>query len=522
MIDQLRRIGIVGAGTMGSGIALTALYQEMPVTLHDTSVAVLDEARAYIETHLAKKGLRAALELLRLSTELTAVSEAHFVIEAVFEDLEVKKELFGWLDKLVQPDAILATNTSTLSVSAIGASTERPDRVVGMHFFNPAAVLPLVEVVKGTETTEDVVEEAVALASELGKTPVVTADTPGFIVNRVARPFYGEAIRMIGEGVADHTTIDRVVRVSGDFRMGPFQLIDLIGVDVNFLAMKSMYEQTFGEPRYRPHWLQAQMVAQNRLGRKTGHGFYDYGAGIPVTAPEPPGEVHAASGLVLTSSGSWAPGLHDRFKRAGYTLDALSQPDLEPIAGLVVAGRSEDALSIVERFDRILAPELPLLCQSVDITRAELAMLVSHPHRVIGFDGLFLHEGGPVTLTASDRLSERVRSAAVELIQNLGHRPVWIEDSPGMILPRIVCMLANEAAFAVMEKVAGADAIDQAMRLGVNYPKGPLAWARQLGLGRVVAVLDHLHREFAEPRYRVAPLLRRWARQTANRRAQDG
>ncbi len=233
---------------MGSGIALAALYQGMPVLVYDISPAVLENVKAYTEKYLAKKGLQAYQTHLRLTHSLADLTEAGFVIEAVSEDLALKKDLIASLDALCAPPAILATNTSTLSVSAIASAAENPERVIGLHFFNPAPVMPLVEVISGAQSSAQTIDSAVALAKRLGKTAILAADSPGFIVNRVARPFYSEALRLVGEGVTTPEHIDSVTQGVG-FRLGPFHLMDLIGLDINLAATQSMYEQTFGEPR---------------------------------------------------------------------------------------------------------------------------------------------------------------------------------------------------------------------------------------------------------------------------------
>jgi 3-hydroxybutyryl-CoA dehydrogenase len=378
-----------------------------------------------------------------------------------------------------------------------------------MHFFNPAPVLPLVEVGRGAQTSDGTVQTLVALAEQLDKTPVVTRDTPGFIVNRIARPFYGEALRLLGEGGATPEQIDQVVQLGGGFRMGPFRLMDLIGIDVNFTATKSLYGQTYGEPRYRPHWIQEQLVQQNALGRKTGRGFYTYDPNTPALEMPTPPPIGHYSGVVRVSAGSWAPGLVDLCREVGYS---PSDQSARPVVGLVVAGRSEAMQELVCAFDSTLEPNVPLLCQAVDTTVSEIITWLEHPERLVGFDSLFIGKGQVATLVASPVLSDEVRKAAEQFCTGLGRHVVWTEDSPALILPRIISMLANEAAFAVAEGVADEETIDQAMTLGVNYPQGPLAWAKGLGYGRVVAVLDHLRAEYGEDRYRSALLLRRWAR----------
>ena len=529
------RLAVVGGGTMGSGIALAALLAGLYVTLYDVQPEMLERARGYINHHLGRKGKSADLAHLTTTTDLDVLHKANLVIEAVPEDLPLKQELFARLDAICPPPAILATNTSTLPVTAIAAASKSPQRVAGMHFFNPASVLPLVEIVRGARTDPETIQTLVAVTEMLGKTPVVVRDTPGFIVNRVARPFYGEALRLLGEGVASFEQIDRIVRLGGGFKMGPFQLMDLIGIDVNLGAAQSMYEQTYGEPRYRPHLIQAQMVQQGALGRKTSRGFYTYDPEPLFEEPplpnskrdrgegQPPlpfrergrGEGHRT---VYLSSGSWAPGLEELVTQGGNAVVKLSggsaAADTPQRGGLVViaAGAAEGLGEKLAELEARLPESIPVLCQCADFSLSELAASMRHPQRLVGFDGLFLASGKLATLVAGPTLDPQARQAAEEFVQGLGLHVAWVAESPALVLPRIVCMLADEAAFAAGEGVAEPETIDQAMQLGVSYPKGPLAWAKELGYARVVAVLDHLHAEYGEERYRVAPLLRRWAR----------
>ena len=503
------RLGVVGAGTMGSGIALTALSAGLAVALHDTSPEALGRADIYLRKHLQKAGKEAALDGLRQTAQLKELADCDVIIEAAPEDLGLKQTLFAELDRLCPPPALLATNTSTLSVTAIASATATPERIAGLHFFNPAPLMPLVEVARGAHSDPSTIETLVRLIGQMGKTPVVTADTPGFIVNRVARPFYGEALRILGEGTAPHDQIDRIVELGAGFRMGPFRLMDLIGIDVNFAATRSMWEQTFGEPRYRPHPIQERMVQQGTLGRKTGRGFYVYGAREAMPPLDLPEARRDNSGLVLVSEGSWAPGLAERLGGAGYSLREAHGEI--PVAGFVIAGREEEARSILERLDRGLSPETPIFCQVCDQTLAEATGSVPGRGRIFGFDGLFAAQGKALSLVSPTDAFETARANAETLISGLGLRAEWIGDGAGLVLPRVMSMLANEAAFALAEGTADEGTIDLAMRLGANYPVGPLAWLRQVGAQKVLRVLEHLRAVFAEERYRVAPLLRRWA-----------
>jgi len=278
-------IGVIGAGTMGSGIAQVAAVAGYGVILYDIEAAALNRSIMQIENNLTKaieknkltiEEKETALAKIKTSVDFSQLKYCTTVIEAAAERLDIKQGIFQRLDDLLSHESIIATNTSSLSVTVLGAATRRPDRVIGMHFFNPAHIMKLVELIKGIETSQTTISRITSLTKEFGKTPVLASDTPGFIVNRIARPFYGEALRLLGEGVAGVDEIDRIVKKSGGFKMGPFELMDLIGIDINFSVSKSVYEQFFHEPRYRPHPIQRQMVDANLLGRKTGKGFYEY------------------------------------------------------------------------------------------------------------------------------------------------------------------------------------------------------------------------------------------------------
>ena len=274
------QIAVLGCGTMGAGIAQAALAAGFSVVLYDVSAPALDHARARIETGLSKQGHATAAERLRLATTLEQIAGATLVIEAAPEQLDLKRELFARAGAICPAPAVLASNTSSLPIAALASATPDPQRVAGLHFFNPVHRMALIEVVRAPATDEATVAALLAFVRRLGKTAVLARDTPGFVVNRVARPYYGEALRLLGEGMAAPEAIDAALERAGGFPLGPFALMDLIGIDINFAVTRSIYEQSFGESRFRPHPIQQQMVLAGRLGRKSGRGFYEYGGPV--------------------------------------------------------------------------------------------------------------------------------------------------------------------------------------------------------------------------------------------------
>ncbi len=379
----MHKIGIIGAGSMGAGIAQVAATAGHEVLVFDSNQAALERAQANLLSSLnklAEKGklddatAKAIFGRTYFVDDLAAFDATGLVIEAIIEDLTIKKSVFKQLESIVSADCILATNTSSLSVAAIASACERPERVLGIHFFNPATLMQLVEIIPAVQTSPDVAKQAKLLIESWGKLVVMAKDTPGFIVNRVARPFYGEALRILEEGIADIATIDWAMTALGGFRMGPFTLMDFIGNDVNYTVTETVFQSFFYDPRYKPSFTQKRLSEAGWLGRKTGRGYYDYAEGA--TNP-------------------------------------VAQQDKE-----------------------------------------------------------------------------------------LGE----------VIFARILVMLINEAADALYLRIASRDDIDLAMTKGVNYPKGLLRWADEIGIENCVHMLDALYTEYLEDRYRCSPLLRKMAR----------
>ncbi len=489
-------VGVIGAGTMGAGIAEVAATAGHPVRLFDARSGAAADAISGIGKRLARdveKGRLSAeqrearLARLHAVDELESLAPCGLVIEAIVEDLNAKCQLFTTLESLLAEDAILATNTSSISVTAIGAALDNPGHLVGMHFFNPATRMALVEVISGLATSPAVADTIVATAEAWGKAPVRAKSTPGFIVNRVARPFYAEALRAYGEGAADVPTIDAVIKEGGGFRMGPFELMDLIGHDVNAAVTQTVCDAFNQDRRFEPSLIQRELVAAQRLGRKSGQGFYDYRDGA--VNPGPATAAAAAAPTAVTAYGNLgvAAPLLELAETAGFAV--AHEPAPFPGAGWIRAGSANLALSDGRSATQRAAHGL---------------------ENLVLFDlALDYRSAARIAVAAADGCDAAALSDAVGFMQALGKQVSVVDDYPGLLVMRTVCMLANLGADAVHQQVCDAAAVDVAMQKGVNYPRGPLAWAEQIGLAFVVEVLDNLTRIYGEERYRVSPLLRR-------------
>jgi len=484
VIGRAAPIAVIGAGTMGAGIAQVAAVAGHPVTVYDVVEGAAGRAVTTIRDRVARlvdKGrLQGPVELsLAVAADLGELTRARCVIEAVAEDLAVKQALFAELEKVVAPDCVLATNTSSLSPTAIAAGLSYPGRLVGLHFFNPAPVMRLVEVVSGLATEPAVAAAVTRLAQDWGKQVVQASATPGFIVNRVARPFYAEALRLAEEQAASPATVDAVLTGAGGFRMGPFALMDLVGQDVNEAVTRSVWTAFGYDPRFAPSLLQRSMVEAGWLGRKTGRGWFRYGD--DAAPPDPDAAPARSAPSYVTEHGE------------------------SPLR--VLLGRSGAEIRAGERRDGTV--ELP---GGAWLVRCDGRPAAALGRPVVVVDRTLddaTAEG--VAIAASDGCPAAGRDEAIGLLQAAGLAVYPIDDAPGLVVTRTVAMLVNGAVDARHKGVASGADIDTAMQLGTNYPLGPLAWGDRWGPATILRVLDALHAWYGEDRYRPSAVLRRIA-----------
>jgi 3-hydroxybutyryl-CoA dehydrogenase len=527
-------VAVVGTGTMGQGIAQVALLAGHSVRLLDAAPGRAEQAERAIGERLDRlvakgrldKAVRdAAAGRLNAAADVTDLAGAALVVEAILEDLGAKQQLFTALESVVGEECLLATNTSSLSVTAVAAALRLPGRLAGLHFFNPAPLMPLVEVVSGAATDPAAAEAVHDTAVTWGKTPVSCADTPGFVVNRIARPFYAEAFRVHEERGADPATIDALLRESGGFRMGPFELTDLIGQDVNEAVTRSVWESFWHDPRFTPSLAQRRLVEAGRLGRKTGRGWYAYGGDGTGTGSGPgsgpggnddgdgPGrpEPHTAAPAVPPA----AIAVHGDLGPA----DAL--PALFEEAGITVAYRHADgrfrrpgelpteamAFADGRAYEEERKPGFVLLPDGTPLALTDGALATGAPggpgrQPGIRFDlALDYRAATRIGLAPADGVPREALEWAVGLFQAVGKKVSVIDDVPGMVVARTVAMIVDFAVDAVARGVATAADVETAMRLGVGYPRGPLEWGDALGPAWVRDVLARLHAAYPGGRY---------------------
>jgi 3-hydroxybutyryl-CoA dehydrogenase len=480
---------------MGSGIAQLGCVAGLETFLHDPIPEALTKGEERLRAGIAKGAEKGrwsadAGNQLRVAASLDDLASCELIIEAVPERPDLKRELFERLSAIA-PDAILATNTSSILVTSLAGAAAKPENVVGMHFFNPPPLMKLVEVIAAVQTGERAVEVVTGVAERMARQPIRAHDGPGFLVNRCNRPFGAESLKLLQEGVATHEQIDRIVRLGGGFRMGPFELMDLVGIDVGFEVAKSFMEQSFGEPRWKPSPLQARMVAAGRLGRKTGRGWYEYPPGRPED-PDPP-EPGGGEGRVVAieGAGTLARDLRERAASAGF--DARQ---------LVAVGGHEEPELIVDASVPAPVSDLGDLPQGppLIVVCADRSLRARGNPAACGFH-LIRPFGDLLELTRQPTTPDAVADAADQFFCALGFHREWVGDAPGLVLGRIVAQLVNEADFAVAEGVGSREDVDAGLTLGMNHPRGPSEWDRE----QAHATLDGLWRERREERYRPAP-----------------
>jgi len=477
---RLKTLGVVGAGPMGEGIAQTGLASNLHVILYDLSSDALHKAARSCHARLARmeeKGqlaagfAQAAKGRLTLATDLSAFAPCEVVVEAIVERLDVKQKLFADLETVVAPDAMLATNTSSLSVAAIAARCLHKERVCGLHFFNPVPLMKLVEIIVAPATSPDVVSWAQEVSRQIGKVPVSVRDAPGFLVNLQGRAYALEGLAIAQEGVADPATIDRIMRDAAGFRMGPFELMDLTGIDVNYAASTYIYEGYQHDPRLKTTTQHQLMANAGLFGRKTGRGFFDYSQGqdhgdVPLACPAP---VTVKPRIVGGKDWKVITGL------PGYT---------EGDEVTLIAPIGEDCATACIRLG--LDPRSTV---AVDLTAAERKHLT-----VMSAVG-----GG----AAAQKVAAWLRGT--------GFQVEVIQDSPGFVLQRILAMIANLGCELAQIGVATPQDVDLAMKLAQNYPRGPLEWATWLGLAKTLEIMTQLQAITGSDRYRPSLWLRRRA-----------
>jgi len=499
-------LGVVGAGTMGAGIAQLGVLAGMQTALYDAFPAAVERGRAKIEEGLARGAERgrwsaeeadAARSRLNTIEKLEGLADSELVIEAAPERPDLKRELFEQLSEVCGEETVIATNTSSILVTSLAGAAARPENVVGMHFFNPPPLMELVEIIAADQTGERALEVATAAAEAMRRRPIRAQDGPGFLVNRCNRPFGAEALRLLQERVATPEQIDRIVRLGGGFRMGPFELMDLVGIDVGYEVARSFHEQSFGEPRWRPSPLQARMVAAGRLGRKTGRGWYDYpGEGRHRPDDADPPEPGGGDGRRVAIEGSGALARELRHLAATAGFDAR-----EPAA----FGGLEEPELLVDAAVPAPASDLGLAADGPPL----LAVCADRSLGARGVpDAVGFHLLPPLDQTRLVELTGPRNEEVERFFITLGLHYEWVGDAPGLVLGRLVCQLVNEGCFAVGEGVGYEADVDDGLKLGMHHPRGPFEWATAIGWDHVLATIDGLWADRREERYRAAPLLR--------------
>jgi 3-hydroxybutyryl-CoA dehydrogenase len=478
---------------MGRGIAQIAAQAGLRVLIFDLQAGAAAAARDTIAATLAGLAAKgkiapadadAAAARIEPAAALEAFAPCDVVIEAIVEKLEAKRQLFTALEGIVGEDCILASNTSSLSVTEIAAACRRPGRVAGYHFFNPVPLMKVVEVIDALLTEPWVGEALTELARRMGHTPVRAKDTPGFIVNHAGRGYVTEALRLLGENVAGFDEIDRILREAAGFRMGPFELLDLTGLDVSHPVMEAIYHQYYQEPRYRPSALAAQRLAGGVLGRKSGRGFYAYPDGKQQAMPVPPApSARPARVWVSGARPEFAAAVRARVQQLGGTLDESQSPQDGALCVVTPLGEDATACAVREGLDAARTVAIDALL-GLDKRRTLMTTPLTAPAMREAAHGLFAADGVPVSV---------------------------IRDSAGFVAQRVLAHIVNIGCDIAQQGIATPEDIDRAVTLGLGYPKGPLALGDALGARTVLTILESLQSLSGDPRYRPSPWLKRRA-----------
>lgn len=487
-------VGIVGVGIMGLGVAQIAAQAGIRTLLFDARPgAALDAKKSIHDTlkRLAEKNkilpddVMATLERLHVLDGLEELAPCHMVLEAIVENLDAKRQLFAALEATVSEECLLATNTSSLSVTEIAAGCRIPGRVGGYHFFNPVPLMKIVEVIDGLLTEEWVGNALVALAQRMGHQPVRAKDTPGFIVNHAGRGYVTESLRVLGEGIAEFPQVDRILREAAGFRMGPFELLDLTALDVSHPAMEAIYHQYYQEPRLRPSPIARQRLLAGLLGRKTGRGFYTYRNNVAEAVPEPAApSARPAAVWVSPAFSEGHAAVTALISRLGGKLDEGAIPASDSLCIVTPVGMDATTACLAEGLDPRRTVAIDTL---LDLSRRRTLMTT------------------PITVPAA-------RDAAHGLLASDGVLVTVIHDSPGFVSQRVLAVIVNIGCDIAQQRVTTPEDLDRAVTLGLGYPKGPLAWGDALGPQKILAILDAMYEFYRDPRYRPSPWLTRRAR----------
>ena len=498
MAEEITQVGVVGSGAMGRGIAQACALSGMRVVLMDADVSVAESALAAIakavatdvaKGRLSQEAADTALASLSITDTLSGLKDVQLVIEAITENLEAKRGLFAGLEEAVSEHCILASNTSSLSITTLAAACKHPQRVAGMHFFNPVSRMRLVEVIQALKTDPLVIDQLEHVGRKIGKEVVRVQDTPGFLVNQVGRGYTLEAVNLVGEGVATIEQVDRIMREAVGFRMGPFELLDLVGLDVNHPATEMIYGQFYHEPRYRPSPLMDMRVGAGVLGRKTGEGYYAYPdtpANTGDASKKPTGAVVAPPACPIWISpaiSQAAAQLRELLKNVDVTLETGPTPSAQALCIVTPIGRDASRTAAEQGLD---------------------------PKRTVAIDVLFGLDKHR-TLMSTCVTEKPWQDAATALFSADGVPVTTIRDSPGFIAQRIVAMIMNIGGALAQSRTAKPADIDRAVTLGLAYPHGPLAFANAIGPKYTAMLLDGLYESFSDPRYRPSLWLKRRA-----------